>query len=129
MPAGFDIHARTAGEAIALLQQGVVTLISLARDLGDPENGTGYEVARWIEEQAFRWSQGESGGLQPLEWRIHSQNPVGLQNMVLALQNAFRFWSWARGDTTATSSSPSVLRRHEVRDEQLRPRQPAVARR
>jgi hypothetical protein len=43
----------------------------------DPENGTGYEVAKWIEEHAFRWSQGEPGGLPPLEWRIHSRNPVG----------------------------------------------------
>ena len=96
MPAGFDVHARTAGEAIALLQQGGVTLLSLDHDLGGPENGTGYEVAKWIEEHAFRWSQDEPGGLPLLEWRIHSRNPVGLQNMVLALQNASRFWEVSR---------------------------------
>ncbi len=97
MPAGFDVHARTAAEAIALLEQGVVCLISLDHDLGDPENGAGYEAARWIEEHAFRWFQGEPDGLPPLEWRIHSRNPVGLQNMLLALQNAARFWEASEG--------------------------------
>jgi hypothetical protein len=92
MPPWFDIHARTVAEAIALLQKGMVSLISLDHDLGDPDNGTGYEVARWIEEHAFWWSQGEPCGFPPLEWRIHSQNSVGLQNMVLALRNAGRFW-------------------------------------
>ncbi|HEY7154672.1 MAG TPA: cyclic-phosphate processing receiver domain-containing protein [Gemmataceae bacterium] len=61
----------------------------------DPENGTRYQVAKWIEERAF-WPQSESGGLRPLEWRVHSQNPVGHQNMVLALQNAGRFWKTSK---------------------------------
>jgi len=99
--AGFDIHARTADEAIALFKGGNVSLISLDHDLGEPANGTGYEVARWIEEHAFRWSQGEPDGLPPLAWRIHSQNPVGLQNMTRALQNATRFWQAREGRGTA----------------------------
>ncbi len=91
-PEGFDVHARTAAEAIVLLQDGRVRFISLDHDLGEPENGSGYEVACWIEEHAFLWSQGEPEGLPPLEWAIHSQKPVGHQNMTRALQNATRYW-------------------------------------
>jgi hypothetical protein len=35
MPAGFDVHVKTAKDAIALLAQGNVTLISLDHDLGE----------------------------------------------------------------------------------------------
>jgi hypothetical protein len=86
MPTGFDYHARTAAEAIRLLANGNVRRVSLDHDLGGHENGTGYEVAKWIEAKAFAWSQGEEGGLPPLEWSIHSQNPVGVGNMTQALQ-------------------------------------------
>lgn len=41
-------------EAIALLQQGGVSEISLDHDLGDDERGTGYDVIAWIEEAAAR---------------------------------------------------------------------------
>jgi len=37
-------------EAIALLETGEVTEISLDHDLGDDERGTGYDVVLWIEE-------------------------------------------------------------------------------
>lgn len=37
-------------EAIALLEAGVVSEISLDHDLGDDECGTGYDVILWIEE-------------------------------------------------------------------------------
>jgi hypothetical protein len=97
MPPGFDVHVRTAGEAIALLRRGGVRLISLDHDLGDAPNGTGYEVAKWIEEGAFRRSQGEPDGLSPLAWQVHSRNPVGLGNMTRALRNADRFWQASRG--------------------------------
>src|SRR3954471_21060460 len=90
-PPGFA-HVRTAKEAIALLSTGQVTFISFDHDLGEPENGTGYEVACWVEEHAFRWSQREPDGLPPLEWVIHSQNPVDVENMTRALRNADRFW-------------------------------------
>jgi hypothetical protein len=93
MPAGYDYHARTAAEAISLLETGAVRRLSLDHDLGDEANGTGYEVAKWIEARAFAWSQGDEAGLPPLELAIHSQNPVGLGNMTQALRNADRFWA------------------------------------
>lgn len=99
MPSGFDVHARTAAEAICLLVAGGVSEISLDHDLGEESNGTGYEVAKRIEEGAFRWGQGEPGGLPPLKWSIHSQNPVGLENMTLALRKADQFWEMRRPQT------------------------------
>jgi hypothetical protein len=50
MPDGFDIHIKTADEAITLLQTGKATLISLDHDLGQEK--TGYDVAKWMEENA-----------------------------------------------------------------------------
>ena len=37
-------------EAIALLQTGTVTHLSLDHDLGDDDRGTGYDVVLWLEE-------------------------------------------------------------------------------
>lgn len=86
-PGEFDVHVRTAHKAIELLRTGEVVEISLDHDLGDEVNGTGYDVASWIEEQAFH------GNLPKLKWHIHSQNNVGAERMLAALQNADRFWS------------------------------------
>lgn len=79
-------HAFTADEAITALRDGGVVRISLDHDLGPPEAGTGYDVAKWIEEQAA------SGALEPLAWAIHSANPVGRSNMAFAMRSAERFW-------------------------------------
>jgi len=87
MPEEFDVHVRTADEAIELLRSGRVIEISLDHDLGEEVNGTGYDVALWIEEHAFY------GDLPKLKWHIHSQNNVGAERMLTALQNADRFWS------------------------------------
>ena len=86
MPVGFDIHLRTAAGAIEYLKTGKVTLISLDHDLGE-EKGTGYEVAKFIEEAAFNQE------LTRLSWEIHSANPVGRKNMEAALLNANLYWN------------------------------------
>lgn len=82
------VWVKSASEAITLLGAGGVTHVSLDHDLGVPldEVGTGYEVACWIEEQAAK------GTLAPLEWAIHSANPVGVRKMTTALENANLFW-------------------------------------
>lgn len=85
MPQGYDVHVRTAPEAISLLAKGIVKFISLDHDLGEGA-GTGYEVAKWIEQNAFE------GTLTPVTWSVHSANTVGRQNMIAALKNANRFW-------------------------------------
>jgi len=86
MPQGFDRQVKTADEAIALLKSGGVTLISLDHDLGETENGTGYNVARFIEFRAFHRI------LAPIEVLIHSANPVGRERMEQAINNAHVFW-------------------------------------
>lgn len=62
-------------EAIALLQQGNVTDISLDHDLGDDSRGTGYDVVKWIEEAVI------TRGFVPPQIIIHSANPVGRDRM------------------------------------------------
>jgi pimeloyl-ACP methyl ester carboxylesterase len=86
MPADFDRQVKTSAEAIALLEEGTVTAISLDHDLGE-SGGTGYEVACWIEEAAYE------GRLAPIEVTIHSANPVGRVRMEQAIARARQFWS------------------------------------
>ena len=83
--AGGELWVKTPEEAIVLLEQGNVSSISLDHDLGEHVN-SGEKVAKWIEEAAY------FGKIEPLEWRVHSQNPVGAKNMFVALSNADRFW-------------------------------------
>jgi hypothetical protein len=77
---------RTAHEAIAALESGEVTRLSLDHDLGDDErNGTGYDVVAWIEEAvALR-------GFAPPSIEIHSATVVGRQRMLKAIESIERF--------------------------------------
>lgn len=87
MPEGFDYHAKTAAEAIAMIQQGTVTAISLDHDLGGlADYETGYFIAQFIEMAAH------NGWIRPIEWAIHTANPVGRRNMEAALMNANKYW-------------------------------------
>ncbi len=85
MPDSFDIHCKTATEAIELLKTGKVTRISLDHDLGDANAGTGYTVAKFIEEAVYH------NQIPMPRCGVHTQNTVGRQNICLALQAATRF--------------------------------------
>jgi hypothetical protein len=84
-PTGFDVRAFTAAEAIEVLKTGNITFISFDHDLGEPECGTGYDVAKWIEEQAHT----NSMFVMP-DWTVHSGNPVGAGNIQRAMLSADR---------------------------------------
>lgn len=86
-PEDFELRAYTATEAIDLLLQGGVTFISFDHDLGEDDNGTGYDVAEWIEERAY------FAEMPRLDWTIHSANPVGRKRIEDAMQHADRFWT------------------------------------
>lgn len=102
IPDDFDILVKTAPECIALLKTKCVSFISLDHDLSFiayvdnsgqftcPE-GTGYDVALFIEESAF------NGTLPRLGWSIHSMNPVGVKKMEAAMRNADKYWT-SRGE-------------------------------
>ena len=83
---GDEVWVKTATVAINHLNQGRVVFLSLDHDLGPPSAGTGMDVAKWIEEQAFH------GVLPRLSWTIHSKNPVGAKNMMRALVKADEYW-------------------------------------
>lgn len=86
MPEGFDYHVKTAADAVAALQSGEVEYISFDHDLGDEVNGTGYDVAKWIEEKAF------NNEVPRLRHDVHSSNPSGAANIVAAMNQADAFW-------------------------------------
>lgn len=85
MPSDFNVHVKTASEAILLVRSGRVSEISLDHDLG--EERTGYDVAKFIEESAF------NGTLSPLKVFVHSANPVGARNIQECAKNANKYWS------------------------------------
>ena len=78
----WDVWVKTAVEAIALIKAGNVSVISFDHDLGE---STGYDVARYIEENA--------SDIKPIKWMIHSANPVGKKNIRMAMESADRRWS------------------------------------
>lgn len=86
MPEGFDYHCLTAKDAIYCVEKCAVYSISFDHDLGEPENGTGYDVAKAIEAGAA------NGTIPRMTWAIHSANPVGRKNIEAAMKSAERFW-------------------------------------
>ncbi|WP_224240146.1 cyclic-phosphate processing receiver domain-containing protein [Hyalangium gracile] len=83
-PAGW-VAARWPEDAIALLQTGQVTDISLDHDLGDDLHGTGYDVLCWIEEAVA------TRGFVPPRISIHSANASARRKMELAVERIERF--------------------------------------
>jgi hypothetical protein len=85
MPPRYTHWAKTASQAIKLLETGKVTECSLDHDLGNQVE-TGYDVAKWIEYHAH------DGTLPKIRCKVHSQNVVGAKNIKMALQSAYRAW-------------------------------------
>lgn len=78
-------------EAIALLESGMVTDISLDHDLGDDTRGTGYNVVQWIEEAvAMR-------RFIPPKIVVHSANPVGRDRMLRGISAIERLYTQSPG--------------------------------
>lgn len=79
---------RTYGyhDTVARLSKGDVTHISLDHDLGPHGTPTGYDIAKWIEEQAH------AGALPPMTWEVHSMNVPGSVRIKQAMRNADRYW-------------------------------------
>ena len=66
-------------EAIALLQTGQVTEISLDHDLGDDARGTGYDVVLWVEEAVHLH------GFVPPRMHVHSANSAARVRMLAGI--------------------------------------------
>lgn len=82
-PEGFTI-ARTFEEAVGLLQQHEVDILSLDHDLGEDAEGnllpTGYDLVKYFCEH----------GLRANKIYLHTDNPVGRENMYETLKGAKR---------------------------------------
>ncbi len=83
-----SVLCRTAADAIALIDSGVVQMISFDHDLGG--RLTGYDVAKRIELLV------SEGRIRCPDWAIHSANPVGRGNIEAAMLAAMRFERQAR---------------------------------
>ena len=78
-PAGW-VRVYWPDEAIALLQTGQVTDISLDHDLGDDARGTGYDVVLWVEEAV------QLHGFVPPRMTVHSANAAARLRMLAGIQ-------------------------------------------
>jgi hypothetical protein len=81
--------ARTVAEAKTLIRQhGVPAFISFDHDLGIDESGnllpTGYDFAKWIVEMDM---DGIITVPSHFSFAVHSQNPVGAENIKSYLNN------------------------------------------
>ena len=85
-PSGFNAHAKTYEQAINCLKTGKVVVISLDHDLSEEKSG--YDIASWIEDQAFFGDD----DIPPLEWSVHSTDSFGRSRIIKALQNADMLW-------------------------------------
>lgn len=92
MPEDFHIHVKNPRVAIALLKTGLISEISLDHDLNFQQymgaqlhEETGYDVARWIEENAWN--------IPRIRWNLHTANPVGEARMRTALEKADIIWA------------------------------------
>ena len=84
------IICRSINESIGMCQlMGIPRYVSFDHDLGPGESVNGFEnsgmgFARWMIEQCldgiFEWPKN-------FEWYVHSQNPVGAENINRLLEN------------------------------------------
>lgn len=81
--------ARTAEEAYRLIREAAKAeqemVVSLDHDLGE-DIPTGYDLLNWLEKDIAT----EEGFRPVIAFRIHSANPVGRQNMDMAIRSIER---------------------------------------
>lgn len=85
MPPDFDVHVTRGEIAIELIKFGIIKEISFDHDLGE-NCYSGYDVAKYIEEGAWCCA------IDRIKWSVHSDNPVGIQNITAAMLNAESYW-------------------------------------
>lgn len=85
LPVNFDVHVRSAFDAINLLSTGLFTAVSLDHDLGEGR-GSGADVAKWVAWAAHNEQLGR------VAWSCHSANTPGRDNIVSLMISAEQAW-------------------------------------
>ena len=75
------VVVRNAKDGIAALRTMEWDILYLDHDFGAEENGTGYEVACWIEQNRTN---------SPKKIVLLTSNPVGRENIARALASSYR---------------------------------------
>jgi hypothetical protein len=87
MPSDFNRWAKNYKQAIDYFCAYTITHVSFDHDLGDADELTGYDIAKWIEMNAFY------GEINRMTWAIHSANPIGAKRIRMAMTNAEKYWN------------------------------------
>lgn len=93
-PDNFDVHVYDSEHLMEMLSYKNITHISLDNDLGPYCHVEGYQVARFLEEQAFE------NKIPKLQIQIHSANTVASKEMQQAIAKCNEFWEQHETKTT-----------------------------
>jgi len=91
----FDFLVRSYDEALVVIQKhGIPDFISFDHDLGVDEDGTllktGYDLAKWIVHNDLNAAYKLPSNFS---FKVHSQNPVGKENIISLLQSYLKYKS------------------------------------
>ena len=95
IPKGFDLWFKNGKDLLDYIRLGKpITFVSFDHDLTTDHyvgsyigEVSGYDVASHIEMLAY------SNEIPRFEWTVHSANPSGAKRIVMAMNNADRYWS------------------------------------
>lgn len=85
------VRVKTADRCIKVLEGNRVKVLSLDHDLGENENGTGYDVVLWMEKRI----RGDRDWVLPKHIIVHSVNAPARERMfrglieILKISNSF----------------------------------------
>ena len=80
--------ARSFEEAkFIIYDHGIPDYISFDHDLGEGTAKTGYDFAKWLIEYDYQHNIFE----KPIEFNVHSANPIGRINIERILENYFEY--------------------------------------
>jgi hypothetical protein len=88
----FDYVARSNSEAKLIVRTiGVPAFISFDHDLGNDDDGTGYDFAKWLINLVL-----DEGKGFPIyfKYNVHSANPVGRENIEKLFENYFKVFKF-----------------------------------
>jgi hypothetical protein len=114
-------EVETAIKSFLYLQDSL-EIVTLDHDLGgdDPEN-TGYAFLKFLEQMAFSGELSNRSliGSRTLpEFRVHSQNPIGKERMLVAIEKIEQYYQQHLPDVEEKVPAPAPAQEEEVGEQE-----------
>lgn len=83
------VIARNFDDAVwYVTNYGIPYHIAFDHDLGEPQNRTGYDFAKWFCD----WVVDNDLGFDGFDFSVHSMNPIGAENIRRYMDNAMEWY-------------------------------------